>query len=314
MPFGSLDLMSALTRSLARMTKQPDPTADLIARLDAAERLPGAPELRAFTYELLGDATSVVDVGCGAGRAVAELAARRVTAVGVDSDARMIGVARSRRPHLDLRVGDAYRLPLPDHSVEGYRADKVFHELADPRRALAEAHRVLAPGGRVVLAGQDWDTVVIDSDDPVLTRALVHARADLVTAPRAARAHRALLLDAGFHRVTAEVRTSVLTGPEALPLLTALAGATVSAGAVDRDRAEAWTAEQRARAAEDRLFVALPVFVASATRGDGDGLQDGPRDGLRATSTPASPVPSAGSPPPCPRPRSGPAAPAPSPR
>ncbi|CAL9371238.1 2-methoxy-6-polyprenyl-1,4-benzoquinol methylase, mitochondrial [Streptomyces sp. enrichment culture] len=291
------------------MTKRPDATGDLIARLDAAERLPGAAGLRELTYELLGDATSVVDVGCGAGRAVAELAARRVTAVGVDSDARMIGIARSRWPHADLRVGDAYRLPLPDHAVEGYRADKVFHELADPRRALAEAHRVLAPGGRVVLAGQDWDTVVIDSDDPALTRTLVHARADLVTAPRAARAHRALLLDAGFHRVTAEVRTSVLTGPEALPLLTALAGATVSAGAVGRDRAEAWTAEQRARAAEGRLFVALPVFVASATRGD----RDGPRDGPRPTSTPASPVPSAGSPPTCPHPRSGPAAPAPSP-
>jgi SAM-dependent methyltransferase len=44
------------------------------ARLDAADRLPGARELRALSYDLLGGAESVVDVGCGAGRAVAELA------------------------------------------------------------------------------------------------------------------------------------------------------------------------------------------------------------------------------------------------
>ncbi|MEU8149944.1 hypothetical protein [Nonomuraea sp. NPDC048901] len=55
-----------------------------------------------------------------------------------------------------------------------------------------------APGGRIVLIGQDWDTLVIDSDDPALTRTIVHARADQVTSPRAARSYRNLLLDAGF--------------------------------------------------------------------------------------------------------------------
>ncbi|MFH9547885.1 class I SAM-dependent methyltransferase [Streptomyces sp. NPDC017435] len=70
--------------------------------------------------------TSVVDVGCGAGRAVAELAERGVTAVGVDPDERMIAVARGRWPEAaDFRVADAYALPLADSSVDGCRADKV---------------------------------------------------------------------------------------------------------------------------------------------------------------------------------------------
>ncbi|MEV5312388.1 methyltransferase domain-containing protein [Streptomyces sp. NPDC052610] len=240
-----------------------DTLAPLLARLDAADRLPAARELRNLSYGLLGAARSVVDVGCGAGRAVAELTRRGVAAVGVDVDARMLAAARTRWPDADFRAGDAYDLPLGDRSVDGYRADKVFHELAAPDRALAEARRVLVPGGRAVLAGQDWDAFVIDSDDPALTRTLVHARADLVTAPRAARRHRTLLKDAGFRDVTVEVRTTVLTGPDALPFVTALARTVADTGAVDAERAAGWIAEQRVRAGQDRLFAALPMFLAA---------------------------------------------------
>lgn len=251
----SLDLMPTLSRSLVPMTRTPEETDRLIAVLDAVERTPGARELRLLSYDLLGAPESVVDVGCGGGRAVAELTGRGAAAVGVDPDERMIAVARMRWPEADFRDGDAYRLPLPDHSVQGYRADKVFHVLAEPHRALAEARRVLAPGGRIVLLGQDWDTLVIDSDDPGLTRRLVQERADRVTAPRAARAHRNLLLDAGFEDVHVEVHTAILTGPETLPVLEGIA----------EGRAAGWMAEQRARAEKDRLFVAVPMFVAAAT-------------------------------------------------
>ncbi|WP_309074913.1 methyltransferase domain-containing protein [Streptomyces sp. NWU339] len=97
----------------------------------------------------------------------------------------MAAVARGRWPEADFRIAGAYGLPRPDASVDGYRADKVFHELAEPGRALTEARRVLAPGGRIVLVGRDWDTIVIDSDDPALTRTVVHARADLIAVPPA---------------------------------------------------------------------------------------------------------------------------------
>jgi SAM-dependent methyltransferase len=253
-----------MTKDVTKHVSEDEPHGGgLLARLDAADRLPGARELRELSYDLLGPARSVVDVGCGGGRAVAELTRRGVAAVGVDPDEGMLAAARARWPYGDFRAGDAYALPLEDRSVDGYRADKVFHELAAPEHALAEARRVLVPGGRIVLLGQDWDTVVVDSDDPALTRALVRARADLVTAPHAARRHRTLLKDAGFRQVTAEVRTPVLTGPDALPLLTALAGAATRSGAVDAERAAGWIAEQRVRAGQDRLFVAVPVFVAA---------------------------------------------------
>ncbi|MFF7643876.1 methyltransferase domain-containing protein [Streptomyces canus] len=240
---------------------------ELIALLDAADRLPGLAELRGRSYGLLGIApgTAVVDVGCGAGRAVAELTEEGVKAVGVDPDKRMIAVARERWPNAEFRVAGAYELPFADATMDGCRADKVFHELGDPELALAEARRILVPGGRIVLAGQDWDTFVIDSDHPALTRAIVHARADLVPGPRAARRYRNLLLAAGFEEVTVEVHTGVFTGPAMLPVLVGLAEGACSAGAVSRGQADVWITEQRARAEADRMFLALPMFVAAAT-------------------------------------------------
>jgi ubiquinone/menaquinone biosynthesis C-methylase UbiE len=251
------------------VTDQPHDGVDSLIRiLDAANALPGAAGMRVRSYELLnpGPRAGVVDVGCGTGGAVAELSERGAKPVGVDVSARMIAVARRRWPDADLRIGDAYRLPLPDGAMAGYRADKVYHELDDPARALAEARRVLAPGGRIVLVGQDWDTFVIDSDDSALTRAIVHSRADMVSEPRAARRYRNLLLDAGFRDPSVEVHTGVSTDAAMLPMLSGIAEAACSAGAINREQADAWTAEQMRRGQAGRLFLAVPLFVAAANR------------------------------------------------
>ncbi|WP_347269174.1 methyltransferase domain-containing protein [Streptomyces sp. WAC00263] len=268
--FSPLDFMPTLSRSLGPMSKEQErehATDGLIALLDAADRLPGAAGLRARSYELLGVApgAAVVDVGCGAGRAVAELNEQGLKAVGVDPDERMIAVAKARWPDADFRIAGAYDVPFADATMDGCRADKVFHELTEPERALAETRRILTPGGRIVLVGQDWDSFVIDSDDPALTRSIVHARADLVPGPRAARRYRNLLLAAGFEEVTVEVHTGVFTGPAMLPVLVGLAEGACSAAAVSRARVDGWIAEQRARAEADLMFLALPMFVAAAT-------------------------------------------------
>ncbi|WP_410643725.1 methyltransferase domain-containing protein [Amycolatopsis sp. lyj-346] len=224
----------------------------LLPLLDALDDRPQAAELRERTYQGLGDV--VVDVGCGSGRAVGELAARGVRAIGVDADPAMVDVAAARWPGGEFHVADATALPLDDGSVTGYRADKVLHVLPDPALAVTEARRVLAPGGRAVLAGQDWDTIVIDSDDPARTRSIVHTRADGMPHPRVARRYRNLLLDHGFTDVTVEVHTLVWTGDAVLPVLANLGGD------------GSWLDEQAVRARDDRLFVAVPIFLAAGTR------------------------------------------------
>ncbi|TXS48819.1 methyltransferase domain-containing protein [Streptomyces sp. t39] len=244
------------------------PPPALLTVLDTLDRLPEAVRLRERGYGLLAAARGarVVDAGCGGGLAVAELIARGVAAEGADLDTDMVATARARVPAGTFHVADVRRLPYEDGEVDGYRADKLLHSLPEPAAALAEARRVLAPGGRAVLVGQDWDTAVVDCDDGCLARAVVAARADLLPSPRAARAHRALLLDAGFTDVVAEVHTAVLTAPALVPLATGLAGAALAAGAIGEADAERWTAEQHRRAAADRFFMAVPFFLTAGTR------------------------------------------------
>ncbi|RKN32475.1 methyltransferase domain-containing protein [Micromonospora musae] len=230
--------------------------SSLLAALDAADAQPVAVELRARSYELLGDFTgrTVVDAGCGSGRAVAELAERGAHAIGVDLDPEMIAVARERWPAGEFHVADACELPLETGSVSCYRAEKVLHTLADPLRAVLEARRVLVPGGRAVLLGQDWDMIAIDSDEPETTRRLVHAKADLLPSPRIARRYRNLLLDAGFTDPVVEVHTGVFTDGTALTLLQRI---------TDEGR---WLAEQAERARANRILVAVPMFLVAAQK------------------------------------------------
>ncbi|MEJ3654357.1 methyltransferase domain-containing protein [Actinomycetes bacterium KLBMP 9759] len=241
-------------------------TAGFVERMRSLDRDPFFVRLRERSYQLL-EATPrrrIVDVGCGGGTAVGELTARGVDAAGVDVDPEVVAAARALEPGGTFVEAPAERLPFPDGSVDGYRAEKLFHSLAEPAVALAEARRLLRPGGRIVLVGQDWDFAAVEADDPALTRRIIAANADTLPNPRAGRAYRNWLLDAGFHQVTCEIHTAVLTSPEhALPALTAVAGSAARSGAVTPGQVERWLADQHDRAARDRLFVAIPMIVAA---------------------------------------------------
>jgi SAM-dependent methyltransferase len=237
--------------------------------LIAFDRQPESVRLRHRTYELLQveHGSRVVDVGCGGGTAVAELAALGSDAVGIDAAAEAVAFAREQHPDCRFELGDALRLPFTDGSLDGYRAEKLYHALDDPDKACAEAHRVLAPGGRIVLVGQDWDLIGVESGDPDLTRTIVTGSADEIANGRVARRYRNLLLDTGFGDVSCEVHTAVLTDP-ALALFTVdrLAQGAVRAGVVGEPQAGAWLDDQRRRADRDRLLVTLPLFVAAGRR------------------------------------------------
>ncbi|MGQ0549819.1 MAG: arsenite methyltransferase [Armatimonadota bacterium] len=103
---------------------------------------------------------TVVDLGSGAGLDVF-LAADRVgptgRAIGVDMTPEMIARARTNAGRLgvanvEFRLGEIERLPLADESADVIISNCVINLLPDKRPAFAEAHRVLKPGGRLVVS------------------------------------------------------------------------------------------------------------------------------------------------------------------
>ncbi len=98
----------------------------------------------------------LVDIGSGHGRILKLLASRARHAVGVDidSDARRFARAEvllAGLPNCTLRQGDMYRLPLGDNEFDTAILDDVLFGAERPTEAIAEAVRILRPGGRLLL-------------------------------------------------------------------------------------------------------------------------------------------------------------------
>jgi ubiquinone/menaquinone biosynthesis C-methylase UbiE len=99
------------------------------------------------------EADRVVDIGCGPGRAVREAARRGARAVGVDPSSAMLRVARvftRRAAGVELVEGSAENVPVADGSATVVWSLATVHHWKDVGEGLREAHRVLAPGGRLL--------------------------------------------------------------------------------------------------------------------------------------------------------------------
>lgn len=96
----------------------------------------------------------VLELACGTGRNLPFYPAR-VRFTGVELSPEMLGIARDRADRLgmkaDLRSGDAQRLDFPDASFDTVVFTLALCTIPDPALAVAEAHRVLRPGGRLLL-------------------------------------------------------------------------------------------------------------------------------------------------------------------
>ena len=92
--------------------------------------------------------TRVLEVACGSGDLAATALDRGAQVAAIDFSEEMVEIARNRHPELDVRSGEAESLQFADHTFEAVIMAFLLGHLADPDRALAEAHRVLAGGGR----------------------------------------------------------------------------------------------------------------------------------------------------------------------
>ena len=100
----------------------------------------------------VADGDRVLDVGCGAGAALAPAARVARSAVGVELSPAMAERARAAAPQAEVRVGDASSLDFPDGAFDVVLSAFTVFFMPDPTAALRDWRRVLAPDGRIALS------------------------------------------------------------------------------------------------------------------------------------------------------------------
>ncbi len=115
-------------------------------------------KVEAALKELVGDQPidSMLDLGTGTGRILQLFDGVYRKAIGIDASRDMLAVARTNLDKLDsgratVRHGDIFNLPLDGQDFDFITIHQVLHYLNEPQDAIAEAARVLRPGGRLAI-------------------------------------------------------------------------------------------------------------------------------------------------------------------
>ena len=149
--------LRALRRLGERRRRQAEAHFDLVAGRLGRSHCPGRSwEAVGQMLFLLVPRVRIADLGAGEG-ALSQLLARQAEFVHcVDNSPRMVQVGRAlaRKQgigNLDYVLGDIEKVPLKDASVDVALLSQALHHAEHPRQAIAEAHRILRPGGRILI-------------------------------------------------------------------------------------------------------------------------------------------------------------------
>lgn len=101
--------------------------------------------------EDLGEAQRILDVGCGTGLFIDELAREKQRIVGVDFSSEMLKVAKERTENLNLISADADKLPFRDESFDAVMSLTLLQNMPNPERTVVEMARVTEGGGVIAI-------------------------------------------------------------------------------------------------------------------------------------------------------------------
>ena len=219
-----------------------------------------------------------LDVGCGLAHLALELArdvAPGGRIIALDNSEHMVGGAAARvaaaglAGEVSVRRGDATALDLPEASVDFVAAAQVFSYVEEVDRAVAEAARVLRPGGRLAVLETDWDLCTYESADPPLTRRILDARARHFAHPHLPRQLHRLMRGAGLTLSRCEAVPLIETRYDAESFgasMLSVARAAALKGGIDAAAVEHWVSDIQSRSADGEYFFAAFRFVFVATR------------------------------------------------
>lgn len=222
----------------------------------------------------LREGQSVLDVGCGTGADVVDIA-RRVgssgTVTGVDMSEAMVTEALRRTAGSGLpvafEVGNATQLRFANGAFDGCRTERMLMHVPDPIRAFSEMVRVTRTGGRISIFDFDWDTFVVDSTHRETTRQIVLSFSDSMRSGWIGRQLRRMFLDGGMIEV-AVVPHQIFIGFEFLGLL--IGGHLTraqQAGKLDPTDVKEWWDELRDLDTAGRFLAGFTAFIVSGMKG-----------------------------------------------
>jgi ubiquinone/menaquinone biosynthesis C-methylase UbiE len=242
-----------------------------LERLKQQALLIAAAEEDAFRGLGLPETGRVLDLGCGPGFVAARILARRprLDLLGVDRDPLVLGRARE---HVRVIEADAERLPFSSERFDCVYARLVLRHLPRPAQVLRDVHRILRPGGRVIVLDTDDGALVLQPWPDAFGRALAARQQTFRRRgadPFLGRRLPALLRQAGFDEIGLRtlVVDSVSVGLGAFtrivlsPIVDAIDEDLLGRAEMDESRAsmESW-------AATDDAFGMTTVIVVGGTR------------------------------------------------
>ena len=247
----------------------------VVARMEMRARDPRFVLMRGDYLDRLDMANvgSFLDLGCGTGidaRAAAKRPEFKGRAVGVDVSEGMIEAGRrlaaeeGGAARVDLRVGDAAAVPLPDASFDAIVMHTLVSHLKEPAAVLREARRLLAPEGRLVVFDADFASLSFGYPDADVARAMEEALlATFVANPRIMRDLPRLVGDCGLAIADAQASILADVGTSAFfpGMIDNYAPLVSRFGLLDAAVVDAWIEEQRRSMAEGRFFGSLSFYA-----------------------------------------------------
>jgi len=263
--------------NFARVDNSDNPDS-FVSYLDTTTGMDFFKVLKSGTYDLLSvrEGARILDVGCGTGDDVLAMAQRvgdGGLVVGVDNSETMLSEARQRSEGsglpVEFHLAEVYKLPFPDATFDGCRAERLFLHLEDPAGALAELTRVCRPGGHIVALDSDWETMLIDATDRALTRKIINFICDSHANGWIGRQLSRLFKESGLSDVQVYPGAFTTTDYELAARLIRLQSMlewAIADGTLSFEEVKVWLAELEERNRAGTFFCSQTGFVVRGTK------------------------------------------------
>lgn len=218
----------------------------------------------------------VLDIGCGTGLLIEQMATRVADSgrvEGVDCSPDMLDMARHRcqgLANVNLQQGSVEQLDFESDSFDVVSCTQVLLYVEQIKTALAEIRRVLKPHGRVGIIETDWRGTVFNSLDESLTRRILSAWDNAVESPNLPVKLGKLLRDLNFNAIKVEaipiINTSYNGNNFSSGMLKWFTKNAVKQAAITQQESDQWLQQVQELVQQDNYFFCVNRFLFTATK------------------------------------------------